>query len=269
MDSRRQESAGLNYDFDKRSDLSNGDTVTVSVSTYNGDVIDYCIDKYDKIPSPMEKTFTVAGLQHYVSGAGDISDEARKSMENRGQEIYYSSMKTWSNEEKLEGFTYLGNYLLKRKEGSSGTYKNVYYAVYKATIHDTYSNSTEIYDKPVDIYWYIRFYDLTADENGNTTVDLMDYDVPGTRVQVDSGVGYWFSTRSWYYDGFQNLDELNDEVVTYNLDNYDCVEKNFSGSTDSAGSEAASEESSDTAETEAAEVETSAANWRGRWTDLP
>ena len=65
----------------------------------------------------MEKTFTVAGLQHYASGAGDISDEARKSMENRGQEIYYSSMKTWSNEEKLEGFTYLGNYLLKRKEG--------------------------------------------------------------------------------------------------------------------------------------------------------
>lgn len=257
-----REAQDLNYDFDKRSDLSNGDTVTVSVSTYNGDVIDYCIDKYDKIPSPMEKTFTVAGLQHYVSGAGDISDEARKSMENRGQEIYYSSMKTWSNEEKLEGFTYLGNYLLKRKEGSSGTYKNVYYAVYKATIHDTYSNSTEIYDKPVDIYWYIRFYDLTADENGNTTVDLMDYDVPGASVQVDSGVGYWFSTRSWYYDGFQNLDELNDEVVTYNLDNYDCVEKNFSGSSDSAGSEsseAASEESGDTAGTEAAEVETSAA----------
>ena len=257
-----REAQDLNYDFDKRSDLSNGDTVTVSVSTYNGDVIDYCIDKYDKIPSPMEKTFTVAGLQHYVSGAGDISDDARKSMENRGQEIYYSSMKTWSNEEKLEGFTYLGNYLLKRKEGSSGTYKNVYYAVYKATIHDTYSNSTEIYDKPVDIYWYIRFYDLTADENGNTTVDLMDYDVPGARVQVDSGVGYWFSTRSWYYDGFQNLDELNDEVVTYNLDNYDCVEKNFSGSSDSAGSEsseAASEESGDTAGTEAAEVETSAA----------
>lgn len=257
-----REAQDLNYDFDKRSDLSNGDTVTVSVSTYNGDVIDYCIDKYDKIPSPMEKTFTVAGLQHYVSGAGDISDEARKSMENRGQEIYYSSMKTWSNEEKLEGFTYLGNYLLKRKEGSSGTYKNVYYAVYKATIHDTYSNSTEIYDKPVDIYWYICFYDLTADENGNTTVDLMDYDVPGARVQVDSGVGYWFSTRSWYYDGFQNLDELNDEVVTYNLDNYDCVEKNFSGSSDSAGSEsseAASEESGDTAGTEAAEVETSAA----------
>ena len=257
-----REAQDLNYDFDKSSDLSNGDTVTVSVSTYNGDVIDYCIDKYDKIPSPMEKTFTVAGLQHYASGAGDISDEARKSMENRGQEIYYSSMKTWSNEEKLEGFTYLGNYLLKRKEGSSGTYKNVYYAVYKATIHDTYSNSTEIYDKPVDIYWYIRFYDLTADENGNTTVDLMDYDVPGTQVQVDSGVGYWFSTRSWYYDGFQNLDELNDEVVTYNLDNYDCVEKNFSGSSDSAGSESsevASEERGDTAETEAAEVETSAA----------
>ena len=114
----------------------------------------------------------------------------------------------------------------------------------------------------MDIYWYIRFYDLTADENGNTTVDLMDYDVPGASVQVDSGVGYWFSTRSWYYDGFQNLDELNDEVVTYNLDNYDCVEKNFSGSSDSAGSEsseAASEESGDTAETEAAEVETSAA----------
>ena len=178
-----REAQDLNYDFDKSSDLSNGDTVTVSVSTYNGDVIDYCIDKYDKIPSPMEKNFTVAGLQHYASGAGDISDEARKSMENRGQEIYYSSMKTWSTEEKLEGFTYLGNYLLKRKEGSSGTYKNVYYAVYKATIHDTYSNSTEIYDKPVDIYWYIRFYDLTADENGNTTVDLMDYDVPGNRYR--------------------------------------------------------------------------------------
>ena len=82
-----REAQDLNYDFDKSSDLSNGDTVTVSVSTYNGDVIDYCIDKYDKIPSPMEKNFTVAGLQHYASGAGDISDEARKSMENRGQEI--------------------------------------------------------------------------------------------------------------------------------------------------------------------------------------
>ena len=258
-----KEAQDLNYDFDKRSELSNGDTVTVTVSTYNGDVIDYCIDKFDKIPSPMEKTFTVSGLQHYAAGAGDISDDARKSMENRGQEIYYSSMKNWGDGEKLDAFTYLGDYLLKRKEGSSGTYHNVYYAVYKATIHDTYSNSSGTYDQPVDIYWYIRFYDLTADENGNTTVDLMDYDVPDSRVTVDSGVGYWFSTYSWHYAGFQSLDELNDEVVTYNMDNYDCVEKNFSGSSDGAAaesSEAASEESGDAAaETEAAEVETSAA----------
>lgn len=52
------------FKFDKTSDLSNGDIVTVTLDkeNYGMSMEEYCVKNYGKIPSAYEKTYTVSGL---------------------------------------------------------------------------------------------------------------------------------------------------------------------------------------------------------------
>ncbi len=82
----------LYYYIEPSNGLSNGDTVKLKVTLpYDGSV-DYCVENYGKIPSPMEKEFTVDGLGSYVTSASEISSETMKSMQEQAVEIAASSI---------------------------------------------------------------------------------------------------------------------------------------------------------------------------------
>ena len=53
---------GLTYHFNHSSNLSNGDTVTLTATCSADDVEAYCVENYGVVPSALEKTYTVAGL---------------------------------------------------------------------------------------------------------------------------------------------------------------------------------------------------------------
>ena len=58
------------------------------------------------------------------------------------------------------------------------------------------------------------------EENGNVIVDLTDYETPYDRFEVDSNVSDGWYTKSWYFNGYETLDELYKDVVTSNLDSF-------------------------------------------------
>jgi hypothetical protein len=213
----------LSYVLDVYDGLSNGDTVTATVSLYyDDDPIEYCIENYGKIPSPLTKEYTVEGLDSYIRSASDISEDALKAMQEQAEDVYHADVaQTWGNEETLKSLKYMGNYLLTSKNSDDyGSTDNILYLVYKAKVNDKYSNNGKTYNKTIEVYWYICYYNLLFNSDGVTTVDTLNYSTPNDRFTIDSGVSTGWSTKSWYYYGYQSLNELYKSVVTSKVDSY-------------------------------------------------
>lgn len=209
------------YDFssDKISGLKNGDTITVTI---NHDKLKSYAENLGKIPEAMEKVYQVEGLDSYVSALSEIDEKALESMQQQAQDVYQAYVaKNWGEGETLESFTYIGNYLLTIKNRDTWGSNNILYLVYKAQVRNQYSNGYENYDQLNDIYWYISFRDLMLKADTAAEVDLTNYSTPNNRFTVDSGVNSgWWSTKSWYYYGYQTLDDLYKAAVTSNMDVY-------------------------------------------------
>lgn len=113
------EAQGLYYTLDENSGLSNGDTVTLTVHSNRDDFSD-CIDKYGAMPQATEKTFTVEGLNEYVTSADTLSDSVLVSLQNQAEDVFKSyAAQRFSNGQTFKGMTYLGNYILTPKNKES------------------------------------------------------------------------------------------------------------------------------------------------------
>ena len=208
------------YDFsaDKYNELSNGDIIKITI---DDSMIERCAEQYGKIPETSEKEYTVEGLKSYLSKASDIDDNALTQMKKQAEDVFNAhAAKNFGEGEDLRSLTYIGNYLLTNKGNSYGNY-NYLYLVYKAEIQNTYSNDNKSYNKVNDVYWYICYSSLMVDGDGKVEVDVTKYNTPGDRFTIDSNISAgWFSTKSWYYYGYESLGELYKKVVTSNLDGY-------------------------------------------------
>ena len=211
------------YDIDKYNGLSNGDTVTLTVSMYYDDPVEYCINNYGLIPSPLEKTYTVEGLDSYIRSLSDVSEDSLKEMQSQAEDIYNANVaQNWGDGETLKSLTYIGSYLLTNKNpddywGSD----NALYLVYRAQVNNYYSNDGDTYNEINNIYWYTMYTNLLVNPDGVTTVDVSSYRNPSDRVTIDTGISSgWWSTKSWYYYGYSTLDELYKSVVASNADSY-------------------------------------------------
>lgn len=224
-DSTYSEVQNVYFYPDKSNGLSNGDEVTVHIEAYYGDVVEYCIENYGKIPSALEKTFTVEGLNEYISSSDEISDDVLSDMQAKAKSVYDEYIeRSWDESEKLEDFIYCGNYLLKNKEAQEWDYDNILYLVYKAQVRDVYSgNDGETYDAVTDVYWFISFYDLLVNDNGITSVDIDKYNVVTKNFKVDSGISYgYYGNKTWTYVGYPSMKELYESVIVSSADIYDC-----------------------------------------------
>ena len=121
---------------------------------YDEDATDYCLQNYGMVPESLTKTYTVSGLDSYVSKISEISDESLKEMQSQAEDVYNADIaQNWSESEKLKSLTYIGDYLLINKDDEDywGS-NNILYLVYKAQVEDTYSKESKTYTETNDIY---------------------------------------------------------------------------------------------------------------------
>ena len=218
------EAQGLYYTLDENSGLSNGDTVTLTVHSNRDDFSD-CIDKYGAMPQATEKTFTVAGLNEYVTSADTLSDSVLVSLQNQAEDVFKSyAAQRFSNGQTFKGMTYLGNYILTPKNKDSWGDKDRIVLAYQVTIHHDYTSELNTtYDADDSFFWYITFNNVSKDANGNIASGLNDYDTPTTFVKIDSGVqkySFSSSTKTWEYYGYASLDSLYNAAVNQYVENY-------------------------------------------------
>lgn len=218
------EAQGLYYTLDENSGLSNGDTVTLTVHSNRDDFSD-CIDKYGAMPQATEKTFTVAGLNEYVTSADTLSDSVLVSLQNQAEDVFKSyAAQRFSNGQTFKGMTYLGNYILTPKDKDSWGDKDRIVLAYQVTVHHDYTSELNTtYDADDSFFWYITFNNVSKDADGNIASGLNDYDTPTTFVKIDSGVqkySFSSSTETWEYYGYASLDSLYNAAVNQYVENY-------------------------------------------------
>ena len=218
------EAQGLYYTLDENSGLSNGDTVTLTVHSNRDDFSD-CIDKYGAMPQATEKTFTVEGLNEYVTSADTLSDSVLVSLQNQAEDVFKSyAAQRFSNGQTFKGMTYLGNYILTPKNKDSWGDKNRIALAYQVTVHHDYTSELNTtYDADDSFFWYITFNNVSKDANDNIASGLNDYDTPTTFVKIDSGVqkySFSSSTETWEYYGYASLDNLYNAAVNQYVENY-------------------------------------------------
>lgn len=218
------EAQGLYYTLDENSGLSNGDTVTLTVHSNRDDFSD-CISKYGAMPQATEKTFTVAGLNEYVTSADTLSDSVLVSLQNQAEDVFKSyAAQRFSNGQTFKGMTYLGNYILTPKNKDSWGDKNRIALAYQVTVHHDYTSELNTtYDADDSFFWYITFNNVSKDANDNIASGLNDYDTPTTFVKIDSGVqkySFSSSTETWEYYGYASLDSLYNAAVNQYVENY-------------------------------------------------
>ena len=214
---------GLYYTLDEQYNLANGDTVTVTVHSNRDDFGD-CIEKYGAIPAATEKTYTVEGLNEYVTDSDGLTDSVLVSLQNQAQDVLNAYIaKSWDSEcVTLKGMSYLGYYILTPKNKDNyGVSQDVIILPYQVTSHNHFEDDKgQVYDADVSYYWYIAFRNVSKDADGNIAGGLDDYYTANASFDVKTGLddGWW--EKYWSYDGYQTLDELYSNAVTRNVEDY-------------------------------------------------
>ena len=209
--SRDEACMSYTYSLDVNSGLSNGDTVTVTISE---NAIDRVAEQTGKAPEVMSKQYTVTGLSAYVTELSQISGEAMKSMQKEAEDGLNAHIaKSWADVEHLEGMKYLGSYLLVRKPHVSSGNENILFLVYEISYGNTYNDA----DYHTTYYYYVRYRNLYNDGDGKTVVDLSDRATPSNWLNFEVRNRYG---SAYYTYGYQTLQDLFQACVTSSIDNY-------------------------------------------------
>ena len=214
----------LKYTWDKSNGLSNGDTVTLSVSANNGDDLEkYCLE-HGKRLTATEKTYTVESLAGYVQKLEDISEDMLEKMNQQAQDKLNASIASnWAEESKLKDSKLLGYYFLVPKEGSNAWVNNYLYLVYENKVYiDKNKNDVTVGD--VTYYYYTCFEDIMLLEDGTCSVNLSNSNVPNNTFKVeykytDKNWG-WENNGNYYFYGYKDLDSMFSDCVTTKIESY-------------------------------------------------
>lgn len=242
-------SSPLQFTFSSSSNLSNGDKVTLSLSTgVNDGEIDssYFMDKFGAIPSAVSKEYEVSGLSSYITKVSDIPDDLLKKMQAQAKDVMDTYVaRNWTDDVKeengkttaylhqtLKDFQYIGCYDLAAKEPSSWPGNNCIYLVYKVTgdIDQFVADGLffNIFDSgritgQVKYYTTFCFKDAMLDDSGKATVDLSDCEMAYDTAfdyAPSKQLSYYYAVSSSNYRGYTDLVTFENKAIAANADNY-------------------------------------------------
>lgn len=200
------------YDFsiDKSSELSNGDTIKITISE---DAIIEHIEQYGSAPAESEKTYTVSNLEFYATKVAEINSDSLDKMKAQADDVHKSKIANWASPDTCKGATFVGTYFLSAKNMESESTKNILYLIYKIDV----TTATETFS----YYWYLKYDNITVLPDGSVSIDYQDYEAPYASYFFGlSGEG--FLRDDLCYEGYEKLDDLYNNCVTKVVDRYTC-----------------------------------------------
>lgn len=203
------------FQADKTSGLKNGDVVKVSLDCYDDDIEKYCL-QYGKVPTALEKEFTVEGLSAYVSAIDEIPEDMQEKMKNQAIDSFTANAAKWADGNTLDSAEFIGYYFLTPKEGFYTSHNNELYCVYKITANltgFTEDNTEEEQTGQETYYTYYHYSDIMLLDDGTCSVDLSNGSMTSNTFNSKFGsMNFWFS--NYYFYGYNDLDSMFNECVT-------------------------------------------------------
>lgn len=203
----------VDFEIDKRENLSSGDTITVSIP--ESSINEEFIKKYKGVPAEMSKTFTVGDVPRYADKLADIPEDVMKQMDAQAQDDINAGAANWNEKVSLDSIKFIGNYFLTPKTSEDSG--NILYLVYEIT--STNPNET------ITFYRWYKYSNIVILEDGKCSVDVMDYkkttgsyswgfeDGDIVWSPKNDGNGYW-------YVGYKSIDSLFKKCVTAYVDKW-------------------------------------------------
>lgn len=173
---------GLYYNIENGYNVSNGDTVKVTVSYGWGSEESY-IEEYGKLPSSTSKDFTVEGLDEYVTSFADIDDNLISEMKSQAEDTISAYVaKSYDKTSSLNGLEYAGYVFCGSKPGVDywSSY-NALYVIYKGNV----ANTEGKFDA-ADVYFPVKFTNFLKNNEG------VHYD------SCDGIAGSSYFSNNWY-----------------------------------------------------------------------
>jgi hypothetical protein len=215
--------SGMSFTCDTKDHLSNGDTITVKFG--EADCEQKCFDQGYK-PTATEKTYTVEGVSSYVQKLEDIPEDAMKKMDEHAQDVFKAHVAAnWADSETFKDMELIGNYMLTPKDSSINTYtsNNVYF-IYKITANNMPPKDADEAAKAATTeftyYYYSGYKNIVILDDGTCSFDLNTLEKPEGSVVFGYKTGEVFSIGDYYYQGYEDLDSMFNNLVTANIDKY-------------------------------------------------
>lgn len=208
----------LRYKPDKKTDLSNGDEVIITVTdSSGGDPAEYCRSTLGIELAETEKAYTVFGLGEYITSIDQISEESLEKIKNQANDVLASYViKNWKEDTLPGDTTYEGAYLLNRKEGLGRGDANSIVFVFRTSLENVWDKKN--ITQPFYYYWYLKYNNVYINPDGEFQIDLMEYKTPNNRISNVIDVDG--ATKKWDYYGYKTMEELKKDYVERNADNY-------------------------------------------------
>lgn len=215
--------SGLDIEADKRSGLSTGDTIKVTIGDSAESAKDYCFAR-GYIPTETEMEFTVEGLSSYVQKLDEIPTDAYDKMNQHAQDVLTAHVaETWGEAEELRKIELIGNYLLTPKDTDISVDVNNYlYYIYKITIKDVSKKDEKA---NYEYYYYSYYPNIVILVDGTCSFDLGSITVPEGSMSWGEVYGEAFAMtapddHNYFYPGYKDLDSLFSKHVTAKIDRY-------------------------------------------------
>jgi hypothetical protein len=197
------EISSYDFDCDKTNSLKNGDTITISIDDSN---IEYYAENLGMVPEPLEKTYTVEGLDEYVTSYSEFTEDFINVLKGEAEDtIYAYAAKSYSSGNTINDLEYAGYILNQEKEEQmyGGSFNNIY-IIYSGVLS---SSNDNINGKIV--YYPVRFSTIIQSEGELSYED--NNGIAGS-AKFD---GTWASTK-----GYLNALECYVDIVDENSEIY-------------------------------------------------
>ncbi|GEM_PF-621029 len=206
----------LDFELDKYSGLSNGDTVTVTIYGDESDISAKFAENYGYVPESFSKEFTVSGLDHYITTIDEMPESDMEKIAAQMKDQLTSVTSSWVDGMTIESMEYMGSYLLTRKEGAGNALTYVY------TVNAKYD--ADGITGEMTYYYPIEYTNIVMKADGTTSLNVLRYSTPNNSF-TKTFESESDSQKLWFY-GYESVADLEKKLIQPYVSNY-TVTKDF------------------------------------------
>ena len=206
------------FTLSKTSDLSNGDVITVTITSDDEDAYKLeFIEAYGVMPESVSKDYTVEGLDSWITSLDQIPEEGLAKMQQQAIDVFTTQEADFSEEWTMQDPEYVGSYLLVTKNEYTSYNHNYLYLIYHITVDYEAGSNTGSYD----YYYGFSFSDLKLNGDGSFDVDVTHYQKLQRSISKEMvNENGWNGKKTYYFYGYETMDDLVKENVTKKADTY-------------------------------------------------